>query len=146
MAYINQTEINSFINKAQQKIALLGVDIAIATENDVPYVAELALSDELIDLIDSLIDPWLDWDEKDIIRYIHFYNNKAKINDIPFSDIPKLRMKVVFPETSEPAGDVTQGELDAEIAARIAADIVLQDNIDVETLRIDNLDYVEMYR
>lgn len=141
MAYINQTEINNFINKAQQKIALLGIDIATATENDLPYDDEMALSDELSSFINSLIDPWLDWDESDILRYIHFYNNKAKITDIPFSAIPKLRMQVVWPQSLVSGGDVTQAELDAEIAARIAADLVLQGNIDVEKQRIDDLDF-----
>ncbi|MGB0948386.1 MAG: hypothetical protein ACPGUG_16335 [Pseudoalteromonas marina] len=141
MAYINQIEINNFINKAQQKIALLGSDIATHTENDTSYDDELALSDELNSLINSLIDPWLDWDEKDIMRYIHFYNNKAKITDIPFSAIPNLRMQVVWPQALVAVGDVTQAELDAEIAARMAADATLQSNIDVEKQRIDDLDF-----
>ena len=141
MAYINQTEINNFINKAQQKIALLGSVIATATEEDLNYDSELALSDELSSLINSLIDPWIDWEEKDIMRYIHFYNNKAKITDIPYSDIPKLRMQVVWPQVIGGNGDVTQGDLDAEIAARIAGDAAVQANVDIEKDRIDNLDF-----
>ena len=141
MAYINQIEINNFINKAQQKIALLGSAIATATEDDLNYDDELALSDELSSLINSLIDPWIDWEEKDIMRYIHFYNNKAKITDIPYSDIPKLRMQVVWPQVIGGNGDVTQGDLDAEIAARISGDEAVQANVDIEKQRIDDLDF-----
>lgn len=141
MAYINQTEIDNFINKAQQKIAALGVIIAEATENGTDYDAEMLLSNELDDLISSLIDPWLDWQEKDIMRYIHYYNNKAKLTDYAYINIPALRMEVVWPVSVVSGGEVTQAELDAEIAARIAADAVLQAAIDVEKGRIDSLDF-----
>jgi hypothetical protein len=68
----------TFIRKAKRKV----FDIGNATiENDNDDDLELAM--ELIRIIRALESPYNNWSESDILRYIHYYNVKAKLNRVP---------------------------------------------------------------
>ena len=95
MAYVNQVEITNFINSAQDKIAALGLIIADRTQKNQNYNDELYLSWELSSLIDSLQSEGLDWDEVDVLRYIHYYNNKADLVAPQYLNYPRLVTRVV---------------------------------------------------
>lgn len=74
------TEKNTFIAKAKRKV----LDIGNATiENDNSKDLELAL--ELIRVIRSLENQFNDWSDDDTLKYIHYYNVKAKLNRVPIA-------------------------------------------------------------
>ena len=76
MAYINQAEIDAFIVNAKAKIAKLGLVVADATLFGLPYWDEMHLTHTLGALITSLEDRYLDWEEQDVLIYIHYYNDQ----------------------------------------------------------------------
>ena len=76
MAYINQAEIDTFIANAKIKIGKLGLVVADATLYGLPYWTEMHFSYTLGVLITSLEDPYLDWEETDVLIYVHYYNDQ----------------------------------------------------------------------
>lgn len=73
-------EAETFIRKAKRKI----FDIGNATiENDNDDNLELAM--ELIRIVRALESKFNNWSEADILRYIHYYNVKAKLNRVPIA-------------------------------------------------------------
>lgn len=104
MAYVNQTEIDYFVQQAQVKIAALGLTIAEGTLSGNEATDEIQLSYELQSLIKSLLDDRVDWEERDVLRFIHYYNDRAEIIDPPFASSPKLVMHVIWPCVSESPG------------------------------------------
>lgn len=73
-------EVEKFIAKAKRKI----LDIGNATiENDNSHGLELAM--ELIRLVRSLENQFNDWSEDDTQKYVHYYNVKAKLNQVPMA-------------------------------------------------------------
>jgi len=79
--YNNNTEITTFINKAQNKIANLA-SLIVERGGDLPDSLTLLL--ELSDFIECLDNKFNNWSEEDILRWIHEYNQRANLNAIPF--------------------------------------------------------------
>lgn len=81
--YQNNGEILTFFNKAQSKIAELGNLMAKEQEDDYHLQMLLGLSN----FLESLDSPYNGWSETDIIRYIHYWNKRADLNNIPYIQI-----------------------------------------------------------
>jgi hypothetical protein len=79
--YTNNTEITTFLNRAQQKIASLS---SIIVEHGGDSLNDLLLLLELSDFIESLDSCYCEWEEEDILRWIHEYNHRANLYSIPY--------------------------------------------------------------
>lgn len=90
--YINNKEILKFLNRAQNKIANLG---SLLVERGGVHEDSLTLLLELSDFIECLDDKYNTWTEKDILRYIHTYNQRANLNAIPFLLVTGLEINII---------------------------------------------------
>ena len=104
--YSNNTQIVEFINKAQNKIAQLG---AILADEPLNNRSEALLLD-LSDFLESLDSIYNNWSELDIIRYIHFWNKRADLNNIPYVQITAYNVSIVLG-----TGGGSMGDLEASI-------------------------------
>lgn len=99
--YLNNAEIVTFLNKAQNKIAQLGVIVA---DEDIDVFQSTLLLD-LSDFLESLDSSFNQWSELDIIRYIHFWNKRADLNNIPYILITNYKVSIVGGQGG-PTGDI----------------------------------------
>ena len=79
--------VNNFINKAQQKIAQLGVEITEDFDYGNPYQNKLQLITEMNDLIEALTDPLCTWSSDFREKVIGYYYWKAELDQFFFVDI-----------------------------------------------------------
>lgn len=92
MNYINNTEITTFILKAQNKIADLATEL-VNRGGDDHEILHLLLA--LSDFIECLDSPFTNWKERDILRWTHEYNQRADLNSIPFYQITSYITEIV---------------------------------------------------
>ena len=81
MVYKDNAQIVTFLNKAQNKIASLAT-LYVDRGGDLPDTLNLLI--ELSDFIESLDSEYNDWTEDRIIKWIHEYNHRANLNEIPY--------------------------------------------------------------
>lgn len=81
MVYLTNTEIQDFVNKAQNKIADLS-SLLVERGGNLPSALYLLL--ELSDFIECLDDVNNTLSEEDVIKYVHAYNHRANLNSIAY--------------------------------------------------------------
>jgi hypothetical protein len=101
--YANNEEIVIFFRKAQHKIAQLGKLVADEKESD--SARQLLL--DLSNFLESLDSPYMTWEEKDIIRFIHFWNRKAGLINIPFIQFTDYKVFINQPGTGTDIPDIS---------------------------------------
>lgn len=129
-----QDKILDFINKAQNKIADLSTDLARSLDEvyQNPEFVEIPIG--LLDFIESLLSPHLDWDEETVIDLIDFWMDKAELSVVANLNLSLYQMPLV---TFQVGDGITQAQLDAVNNSSINRDNVI--NIQVETNRTDIL-------
>jgi hypothetical protein len=101
--YKDNQEITIFFNKAQYKIAqLAGIE---ASEQEDELVEDLLL--ELSNFLESLDSPYCYFTITDCLRYIHYFNRRAKLSEIPFIQITDYYVNINFGSNSPELGDLT---------------------------------------
>lgn len=92
IVYPDNTEIQEFVTKAQNKIADLST---FYVERGGDMCNELLLLLELSDFIECLDDPYNEWEEELIIKWIHGYNHRANLNSIVYLPLTGIEVTVV---------------------------------------------------
>jgi hypothetical protein len=128
-----QDKILDFINKAQNKVAVLSNNLARSLDevDQNPELVEIPIG--LLDFIESLLSPHLDWEEAYVIDLIDFWIDKAELSHIAYLALSNYQMPRVTFETNY---GITQAQLDAVNAASINRDGVIQIEVDANTAAI----------
>jgi hypothetical protein len=90
--YINNEEIVTFLNKAQNKIAELASQIVQRNGDDV----RLDLLIELLDFVESLTSEYNEIEESKLIEIVHYFNDVAELNLIPLLNIPGYVTNIMY--------------------------------------------------
>ena len=128
-----QDKILDFINRAQNKIADLSTDLARSLDEvDMdPELVQIPIG--LLDFIESLLSPHLDWEEADVIDLVDFWMDRAELSKIVSLQLSNYQM----PRVTFNYGDgITQAQLDAVNAASVGRDNALQAEVDQNTADI----------
>lgn len=101
MAY--STEVNSkiitFLSRAQTKMSLLSREIADKVSKRKPYRTyehEAELGYELVSFIQALDNNYNDWTEDEILKYIQFWDNRARLTNYPFVQRSRFNVNINF--------------------------------------------------
>jgi hypothetical protein len=92
-------EIVNFLSRAQTKLAELSKVVAEKVDKRRPYLsysAEVDLGYELDCFIRALDNNYNDWTEAEIIRYIHFWDNRAKVTNYPYVQRERFNVNINF--------------------------------------------------
>lgn len=101
MAYT--TELNSkiidFLSRAQTKMSLLSREIADKVTRRKPYrtyesAAELGFG--LVSFVKALDNNYNTWTEDEILRYIQFWDNKARLTNYPYVQRFRFNVNINF--------------------------------------------------
>jgi hypothetical protein len=101
MAYTSatNTEILTFLNRAQTKIGLVSILVADKVSEDARYEtykdqAEIAYG--LLSFVRSLDNNFNDWTEAEIIQFIDKWTAKANLNSVPYFDHGNFNQRITF--------------------------------------------------
>jgi hypothetical protein len=139
MVYINQAEITKFLNRAERKIASLGLLIAEKVQTEY-YDDDMVLSQELERVVDFISSPYNPVAERRILALVHYYNKKAKLKVFPSFDLTSFQ--ITINQGEEDSGlYALDSELASEASSRAIADGLLSGRIAVLENNVGNLDF-----
>ena len=93
------TEIINFLSRAQTKIAEISAEIADKVSKRRAYESyreQLEMAWELECFIDALDNNYNSWTEAEIVRYVHYWDNRAKIRNYPYVFRERFNVRINF--------------------------------------------------
>lgn len=101
MAYSSDvnSKIITFLSRAQTKMSLLSKEIADKVSRRKPYrtyESEAELGFDLVSFIEALDNNYNDWTEDQILQYIQFWDNKARLTNYPYVQRSRFNVNVNF--------------------------------------------------
>jgi hypothetical protein len=93
------TEIVNFLSRAQSHIGAVAKSVAKHVSKRRPvdsYINEMKQAYQLDCFIEALDNNYNDWTEKEIVRYIHFWDSKCKLRQYPYVQRGRFNVNINF--------------------------------------------------
>lgn len=101
MAY--STDVNSriitFLSRAQTKMSVLSKEIADKVSKRKPYhtyESEAELGYDLVSFVQAIDNNYNDWTEDQILHFIQFWDNKARLTNYPYVQRSRFNVNINF--------------------------------------------------